>query len=261
MPGREPLSEDLLRQLLTPRWQRVQVLDETASTNADLMQDTSAPDRTVLVAEVQTAGRGRLDRTWSSPRGAGLTFSVLVRPDVPLQHWGWMPLLAGVALYEAVTSSTDVAAALKWPNDLLVGPGLGKAAGILAQTSGEAIVVGIGLNVSTRADELPVPEATSLELAGAGDVDRAALLVDVLTVLDARIAQWCDVGGDAEACGLADAYRRACATLGRQVVVVTAAGEIRGEAVDVDGAGRLLVQTDVDLVPVSAGDVRHVRPN
>jgi BirA family biotin operon repressor/biotin-[acetyl-CoA-carboxylase] ligase len=154
-----------------------------------------------------------------------------------------------------------VVAALKWPNDLLVGPGLGKAAGILAQTSGEAIVVGIGLNVSTRADELPVPEATSLELAGAGDVDRAALLVDVLTVLDARIAQWCDVGGDAEACGLADAYRRACATLGRQVVVVTAAGEIRGEAVDVDGAGRLLVQTDVDLVPVSAGDVRHVRPN
>ncbi|HJQ43916.1 MAG TPA: biotin--[acetyl-CoA-carboxylase] ligase, partial [Jatrophihabitantaceae bacterium] len=137
MPGREPLDESGLRDLLGTRWQRVVVVDETTSTNADLLQDTSAPDRSVLVAEVQTAGRGRLDRTWTSPPGAGLTFSVLLRPDVPMQHWGWLPLIAGVALHEAVASSTAVPVALKWPNDLLAGAESRKAAGILAQTSGD----------------------------------------------------------------------------------------------------------------------------
>jgi BirA family transcriptional regulator, biotin operon repressor / biotin---[acetyl-CoA-carboxylase] ligase len=220
----------------------------------------------VLAADYQAAGRGRLDRTWVSPPRAGLTFSVLLRPSVPLLHWGWLPLMAGVAVSEAVGAQVGVAVALKWPNDLLVGRGadraaFAKAGGILAQTSGDAVVIGIGINVTTTADELPVPTATSLAIEGGDALDRTALLVAILQALDARYAQWADCGGDAEACGLAAAYRTACATLGQQVAVTGTDGRtLRGTAVDVDGAGRLLVRTAGGDEVVGAGDVQHVRP-
>lgn len=268
--SRRPLDEsaaETLRAALGERWPRVDVVAETESTNADLLADPSAPDRTVRVAEHQSAGRGRLDRSWVSPAGAGLTFSVLLRPTAPVATWGWLPLLAGVALAEAVRERTGVAAALKWPNDLLAGragddpAGFGKAAGILAQSTGDAVVVGIGLNVSTAAEELPVPTATSLAVCGATALDRIDLLVAVLSRLDARFAQWCDVDGDAGACGLAAAYRDACATLGREVAVSATDGTaLHGRAVDVDELGRLVVDTADGPRVVGAGDVEHVRP-
>ena len=191
---------------------------ETTSTNADLLADAGAPDRTALVAELQTAGRGRLDRGWTSPSARGLTFSVLLRPGVPMMLWGWLPLLAGVALHEAVSAVTAIPAELKWPNDLMARPevGGGKLAGILAQSTGDAVVIGIGINVSTGADELPVETATSFALCGATELDRTTLLIAILGRLDARVAQWVDVGGDAEACGLAAVYRDLCATLGQR---------------------------------------------
>jgi len=258
---RAPLDPVRLQDALTPRWARLEVVDETASTNADLLADPGAPDRTVRVAEHQVAGRGRFDRQWSSPRGAGLTFSVLLRPSAPLVAWGWLPLLTGLALHEAVTEHTGVPTSVKWPNDLLAHPGGGKLAGILAQSSGEVVVVGIGLNVDTTAVELPVPTATSLALAGAGSPDRTALLVAILRRFDARVAQWSDCGGDAAACGLAAAYRAACSTIGRRVrVQLTGAADLEGDAVDVDPLGRLLVRTAGGEQPVGAGDVEHLRP-
>jgi len=258
---RAPLDPARLQDALAARWGRVQVVAETSSTNADLLADTGAPDRTVRAAENQVAGRGRFDRSWSSPPRAGLTFSVLLRPSVPLMHWGWLPLLTGLALHEAVTTSTGVATSLKWPNDLLAHPGGGKLAGILAQTSGEAVVVGIGLNVDTTAAELPVENATSLALAGAGAVDRTDLLTAILRRLDARVAQWVDCGGDADACGLAAAYRAACSTIGRSVRITLADGvTVVGTALDVDGVGRLTVRTADGEQTVGAGDVEHLRP-
>jgi BirA family biotin operon repressor/biotin-[acetyl-CoA-carboxylase] ligase len=258
---RRPIDADALRIALGERWDRIDVVDETESTNADLMHDESAPDRTVLAAEHQASGRGRLDRSWQSPARAGLTFSVVLRPAAPIPRWGWLPLLAGVALYDAVRRVTGLEVALKWPNDLLVLPSEDKLAGILAQTSGAAVVVGIGLNVSTTRDELPVPAATSLELAGASQVDRTELLAAILTRIDARAAQWSDVGGDAEACGLAAAYRAACATLGRQVAVTTTAGtSVVGEARGIDGDGRLQVDVGGRVEVIGAGDVEHLRP-
>jgi BirA family transcriptional regulator, biotin operon repressor / biotin---[acetyl-CoA-carboxylase] ligase len=255
------LDADVLRAALGPRWGRVDVVAETGSTNADLLARHEAPDRSVLVAEVQSAGRGRLDRTWTSAPGAGLTFSVLLRPGAPIPTWGWLPLLTGVALHSAVTEFAGVDAALKWPNDLLAGPDRRKAAGVLAQTSGDAVVIGIGLNVSTTADELPVETATSLALSGASDVGRSGLLVAILTALDARVAQWEDVGGDAEACGLAAAYRAACSTIGQQVSVSATDGRaITGTARSIDSDGRLIVTTDAGDQVVGAGDVQHLRP-
>jgi BirA family biotin operon repressor/biotin-[acetyl-CoA-carboxylase] ligase len=257
---RPALDVTMLRAALSPRWARVDVLDSTDSTNAGLLADSSAPDRSVLVAEHQLAGRGRFDRTWTSPPRAGLTFSVLLRPEVSMAGWGWLPLLTGVALREAVATVTGMEFGLKWPNDLLALDGR-KLAGILAQTAGPVVVVGIGLNVSTDVEELPVGTATSLLIAGADGVDRTALLGEILRRLDARYAQWTDCGGDAAACGIAETYRSACATLGR-VVYVRLAGEdvVEGTAIDVDELGRLVVRTATGDQRVGAGDVEHLRP-
>ena len=258
--ARLPVDRDALRIALGERWARVDVVAETGSTNEDLMHDDAAPDRCVLVAEHQSGGRGRLDRRWESPPRAGLTFSVLFRPTAPIPTWGWLPLLAGVALHDAVSADTGLDLHLKWPNDLLFGPSEEKIAGILAQTSGEAVVIGMGLNVSTTRDELPVPAATSLALCGVADVDRTRLLATILTHVDARVAQWSDVEGDAEACGLAAAYRAACATLERPVAVTTTAGEtVVGRAVGIDSRGRLEVDVAGEVTAVGAGDVQHLR--
>lgn len=255
------MDSDALRAAVGTRWPRVEVVAETTSTNADLMRDVMAPDRSVLVAEHQASGRGRLDRSWESPARAGLTFSVVLRPTAPIPTWGWLPLLTGVALHGAVSAVTGLDLALKWPNDLLYAPSDEKLAGILAQTSGEAVVVGIGLNVSTARDELPVPTATSLALSGAPEVDRTELLAAILTQLDVRAAQWADVGGDAEACGLATDYRAACATLGRQVSVTTTSGSaVVGVARAIDTAGRLQVDVGDRVEVIGAGDVEHLRP-
>lgn len=260
---RAGISAAALREALGTRYSEIDVVDETGSTNADLLTRRTAPDRTVLLAEFQTAGRGRLDRVWTSPPRAGLTFSVLLRPTAPLTQWGWLPLLAGVAVRQAVLDCGAEDASLKWPNDLLLGRKQSKVAGILAQASadGDGVVIGIGLNVSTTADEFGDVEGISLEMAGAHDVDRTALLVQILTYLDRLAAGWSDVGGDAEACGLAAAYRAACSTLGREVTVLgTNGSDTTGIATDVDREGRLLLDVHGKLVRIAAGDVRHARP-
>lgn len=258
---RAPLDLAALHAALDERWRRVVVVEQDESTNATLLHDPSAPDRSVLVAEHQTAGRGRLDRSWSSPPRAGLTFSVVLRPQAPIRTWGWLPLLTGVALHEALADATGLALALKWPNDLLCAASEGKLAGILAQTSGAAVVIGIGLNVTTTREELPVESASSLELCGAREPDRTLLLIEALRRLDVRAAQWEQAGGDAEACGVARDYRRRCATLGREVTVTTTdGGSVTGRALDIDADGRLLVQRADRVEAIGAGDVQHLRP-
>lgn len=234
---------------------------ETGSTNADLAAAAraGAPEGLVLVAEHQRAGRGRAGRQWSSPPGAGLAVSVLLRPPVPVPRWGWLPLLAGVALVEAVGTVAGVTAAVKWPNDLLIAGR--KCAGILAEAVGDGVVIGIGLNVTLRADELPTPEATSLQLAGARTTDRALLLPALLAALERWYGGWRAAAGDADASGLRAAYLRSCATLGRQVRALLPDGtELTGRATAVDADGRLVLATPQGRRPLAAGDVSHVRP-
>jgi len=259
--SRAPLDVAALQAGLEPPWTRLSVVDETESTNADLLGAAeSTPDGTVLVAEHQTAGRGRLDRTWTSPPRSGLTFSTLVRPGTPRTTWGWLPLLTGVALCDAVAAA-GVEAMLKWPNDLLLGTEQRKAAGILVQVAGEAAVVGIGLNVSTTAGELPVPTAASLTTEG-GEVERTALLATILFQLGYQYLRWRNVRGNAEACGLAVDYQERCATLGQNVTVTTADGAaLRGLAMGIDREGRLRVTADGREHVVAAGDVEHVEPS
>ncbi|MET7649123.1 biotin--[acetyl-CoA-carboxylase] ligase [Streptomyces sp. NPDC005426] len=265
---RPPLNVPALRRgLLRPGglWTGLDVVDRTGSTNSDLAgRAASLTEGTVLVAEEQTAGRGRLDRVWTAPARSGLFFSVYLEPGaVPVQRWGWLPLLAGVAAATGLARSAGVDMALKWPNDLLVTVDgeERKAGGILAERAGDGVVIGIGLNVSLRADELPAPTAASLALAGAVSTDRETLLRGVLRSLEQWYGQWRAADGDAAASGLQEAYAAGCATLGRTVrAQLPGDRTLTGEAVAIDGDGRLVLSADDGLrEPVSAGDIVHLR--
>ena len=241
-------------------WRAVEVVEEIGSTNAELAARATAdePEGLVLVAEHQQAGRGRLDRTWTSPPRAGLTVSLLLRPDVPAARRAWLSLLTGVALAESVSEAAGVRTSLKWPNDLLAADGA-KLAGILAETSGQAVVVGVGLNVSTRRDELP-DTGTSLALVGGGSVDRGAVLLAFLRAFEHRYTRWLQVLGDPVSSGLARDYLAWCSTVGATVVVTMPDGStVDGVAEAVDWDGRLVVRTDGGVLELASGDVRHVR--
>ncbi|GAB1643085.1 biotin--[acetyl-CoA-carboxylase] ligase [Krasilnikovia sp. MM14-A1259] len=278
---RPPLvARSLERGLLTPGgfWRRLDLRDETDSTNADVAAAARAgePEGLIVVAEQQLAGRGRRGRDWVSPPRAGLTVSVLLRPgaSVPARGWspvpprayGWLTLLAAEALRATVEKLAGLDAVVKWPNDLLVRTSAGEAkcAGILAEIVDDAVVLGIGLNVTTRPGELPdtptgLP-ATSLQAAGAEMTDRDPLLRSLLRGLAQWYEGWRDTDGDAEMCGLLAAYRNGCATVGRPVRVLLPAGdEIAGQVVTVDPDGQLVIRTADAERRVSAGDVVHVR--
>ena len=263
-PDRPPLDAAALTAAVTggsSLWRRVEVVEAIGSTNAELVTRAAAdePAGLVLVAEHQQAGRGRLDRTWTSPPRAGLTVSVLLRPDVPVARRAWLSLLTGVALAEAVSTTSGVRTSLKWPNDLLAPDGA-KLAGILAESAGTAVVVGVGLNVSTRRDELP-GTGTSLELVRGGPVDRAAVLVAYLRALERRCARWEQALGDPVSSGLAQDYLAWCSTVGASVTVTLPDGPaLEGVAEAVDWDGRLLVRTPTGTVPLASGDVQQVRP-
>jgi len=260
-------------------WPTIEVVTRTGSTNADLLTRArqGAPEGLVLVAEAQTAGRGRLDREWVSPPRAALTFSMLLRPAVvTAPRRGWLPLLTGVAVVAGIRGATGISTTLKWPNDVLAGgtrshPQVGKLAGILAEATGDAVVVGVGLNVSTQADELPPPgpgalPATSLHVLGSRLLDREPLLTGILLAFERRYQAWRQAKGNPAA--LRAEYLEYCETLGRQVRVERPGGQVlSGEAVDVDSDGRLVVLVSPEgavragraVVPVAAGDVVHLR--
>jgi len=270
-PKRPPLDGvALTKQVVRPDglWSEVVVVERTGSTNTDCAARAraGAPEGLVLAAEEQTAGRGRLDRTWLSPARAALTFSVLLRPvGVPPVRRGWLPLLVGVAAATAARQVSGLDVRLKWPNDLLLGPR--KLAGILAEQSGGAVIAGIGVNVSASRGELPATgavalPATSLLLEGSASLDRERLLGEILAQIERWYQAWRDtqIPGDPQASGLRTAYLGLCSTVGRDVRADLPAGTvIRGTAAGIDMDGRLIVRTPDGEVAVSAGDVRHLR--
>jgi BirA family biotin operon repressor/biotin-[acetyl-CoA-carboxylase] ligase len=244
-------------------WREIRVVEETGSTNADLAElaQGGAEPGLVLVAEAQTSGRGRMGRSWTAPPRSGLFFSVLLPQEDSVTRLGWLPLIAGVAVVSALRRFPEVEgiergrmadATLKWPNDVLIGER--KLAGILAQRVEAGVIIGIGLNVSLRPDELPVPTATSLAIEGA-PADRDPLLRAILRELATRHEEF----GSDEAL-LRAAYRALCGTLGRRVRVELPGGEmLTGEATDIEDAGRLVVRATDGEHLLSAGDVVHVR--
>ncbi|OEJ33452.1 biotin--[acetyl-CoA-carboxylase] ligase [Streptomyces subrutilus] len=266
---RPPLNAAALQRALVTGdglWTSLEVVAATGSTNTDLAARAEGlPEGAVLVAEEQTAGRGRLDRSWVAPARSGLFFSVLLKPGaaVPQERWGWLTLLAGVATATGLSRAAGVDTGLKWPNDLLVTVDgeERKTGGILAERVADGVVIGIGLNVTLTEGELPVPAAGSLALAKATVTDRDPLLRAVLRSLEQWYGNWRAAGGDPASSGLQETYAAGCATLGRHVRAELPGGRtLTGTAEAVDADGRLVIRTAADEhEAVGAGDVVHLR--
>jgi BirA family biotin operon repressor/biotin-[acetyl-CoA-carboxylase] ligase len=217
-----------------------------------------AKEGLVITANHQTGGRGRFERQWVAPPDKTLSMSVLLRPARPLERWGWLPLMAGVAVADGIRSSAVVRTELKWPNDVQVAGK--KISGILLEVGQDAppaeskfAVIGIGINTGLQADELPTENATSILLEG-GRVERRHLMTAVLESLESWYRRW--TGGE----DLSEPYLQRCATIGKQVRVIVSENEVyEGRAEGIDGEGGLLVRVGDQLRAFAAADVLHLR--
>lgn len=264
---RQPLRTD---DLIVPGdtcWSSVEVLATTPSSNAELVARcrAGAAHGAVLVAEEQTAGRGRRDRGWTAPARSSVMVSALFRPGADPGTWGWLPLLTAVAVADAVRLSGIAHPEVKWPNDVLVAGR--KVAGVLcevvpgdaapgAASPEPAVVAGWGLNVSQLASELPGPAATSLLLEGA-DTDRGRILRRALDRWEHWYSRWehGDVGG------VREAYEAHSSTIGARVRATLPGGRhLEGDAIGLADGGGLVLLVAGEEVVVAAADVVHLRP-
>lgn len=246
-------------------------VDSTGSTNADMVSFVRAGGTSfrLLVADHQEGGRGRFSRSWHDVRGTNLAISALVPNDRPAQDWGWLSMVAGLAVVEAIEEvggADRSRVTLKWPNDVLVDLGTdhgGKVSGILSERvdgpAGPHAVIGIGINVSMGTDELPVPTATSLALCGLNH-DKNELLASLLVHLDELLTVWLATGT------VRDQYVARCDTVGAPVRLTfdpeTIGGgdeAVDGVGVDVDVDGAIVVETSEGRRTFNAGDVNHLR--
>ena len=246
---------------------KLEYLPEIGSTNTFLLEAAQTlgwPDFSVVVTDNQTAGRGRMDRTWVAQPGKALAASVLLRPvGVPLDKYGWFPLLAGLAMRNAVASLLDDdSVKLKWPNDVLV---LGeKISGVLSELlpDGKSVVVGAGLNLSQSKEELPIVNATSLKLHGVTGFSLDDILVRYLGGLKRLYEEFLDAAADPAQSGLLDEVLQASATVGKEVqVILPDESSFVGHAAGIDMNGRLLVALNqpTEIRAVAAGDIQHLR--
>ena len=284
------LDLERIRTALADDFTTIDFVEKTGSTNTDLMQATNVADGTVLLADEQLSGKGRLGRTWTAPAGSQVIFSVLLLPE-SLEHLGTLPLAAGLAVTDSIEGTV-----LKWPNDVHIDGN--KLCGILAEAGpvGQAfkaapkteltkvevgkaevnkaevnkaevnkaevnkavgsaapsarVVVGMGINVTLTREDLPIEKATSLELEGR-DTDRTELAITVLKNLRRRIAQW-----ENQDPQLLRDYRAVCSSLGQEVRLETPSGDVTGHVDEICEDGRIMVAGEY----YSAGDVTHLRP-
>ena len=254
---------------------RLRVLDEATSTNdvlAGFVVSGNEPSLSTVLTLNQTSGRGRLGRVWVAPKDRALAVSVLVRPELPAANssgpfpYGWIPLLAGAAICESLDALVlDGRTGLKWPNDVQIDGR--KVCGVLAELvpSGDAVIVGSGINLSLTGDELPVPTATSLLLAGVSE-EGDELVDSVVSRYLATLAELVDrlqaAGGDAVRSGIHRVVSEWCRTIGSEVRVSLPGGaDLYGTATGIDPGGRLLVRdrSAGNTRAVAAGDVTHLR--
>ena len=266
---REALDSQLVKAALITApnpWQMVDVYASIDSTNLEALRGPR-PWR-VVVADYQSAGRGRLARQWRAPAGTSIAVSAVV--PVPVgraSDLGWLPLLSGMAMRSALADVSHVAGRLKWPNDVMVqertatpgAPWL-KISGVLCEMapSGDLAVIGAGANIVQERSELPVDTATSLAMCGAADIRREDLIVRYLQELADLHRAWWTGGAGLEV--LRTSYRASCLTIGLEVDVHQPDGRVaRGTATAVDDVGRLVVAGGGSSRAHAAGDVVHVR--
>lgn len=254
---RAPLDQSAIASELSQYW-RVSVVDLTTSTQDEIAKKISNspvinPENfnEVVVAEFQSNGRGRLDRTFDAPASSALLFSFVAQPKRSKSDWGFLPLLTGMCVARALNSFIEgqTPVTLKWPNDLLIdGKKLG---GIIAEIRGEAVIIGVGVNVEMSMEELPIAEATSLSIVGSSNLNRNQILTKVLFELEAGLTSW-DAGEI-----FVDRYREVSSTLGNQVRVQLPGGKVlESRAMDIDPTGALILESGERI---TVGDVIHLR--
>ncbi len=261
------LDQSELRRLFRSShfWHSIRVVDEIGSTNRELAEAAAVglERGAVLIAGHQSAGRGRLQRTWNAPPDTSIALSVLASPQTrTAPGWPWLPLAAGLAVRDTLVAVAGVPAEVKWPNDVLVNGK--KVVGILAERigtpTGPACVIGCGINLTIPAEQLPTPSATSLALEGAKVTDRVPIVEGLLHRLEHRFGQWESARGRQ---ALRQSYREACASLGRTVSVMVGDDEsgetVTGQGLDIDVSGRLVVSVEGVETAFAAGDVTHLR--
>jgi BirA family biotin operon repressor/biotin-[acetyl-CoA-carboxylase] ligase len=248
---------------------RIEFLTTTGSTNTDLLAfEAKDPDLwtdfSVLLTNNQSSGRGRLDREWIAKAGAGLAVSVLLKPKTfGLESYGWLPLLAGLAMQRTVAGFIpDASVSLKWPNDVLVGDE--KISGLLAEVirGGNGVVIGAGLNLAQSKEDLPIEKATSLALQGVLNFKLDDVLVRYLASFKSLYENFSKAGGDPETSGLRNAVQKASSSIGAKVkVILPDDSEFSGKGVGLDNTGRLLVAMSdpLEIRAVAAGDIQHLR--
>ena len=228
------------------------MVDLTASTQSDLAELVNASvakSGELIVADFQSAGRGRLDRSFEAPPESALLFSFFLKPKRVRSDWSFISFLTAIAMHEVISKDMTDKVSLKWPNDILIDDK--KVAGLLAQQIGDGVIVGIGLNVAMDTDELPVPTATSLALSGSNNLDRNLLLSAFLNRFENIFKDW-DSGTE-----FLEKYRQVSSTLGRQVrVEVLGRESIEAEAAAITAQGALILS---DGTEVNVGDVVHLR--
>ena len=248
---RAPLNKSIIAGKISQYW-RVSVVDLTASTQndlAELVNSSVAKSGELIAAEFQSAGRGRLDRTFEAPPASALLFSFYLQPKRERSDWSFISFLAAIVMQEVISEGLVENATLKWPNDILIGEK--KTAGLIAQQTDHGVIVGIGLNVAMSEVELPVPTATSLALSGSMKLDRNELLAEFLNSFENIFTQW-DSGVD-----FVDKYRQISSTIGQEVrVEVAGRVPIEGKAVAISAQGALILS---DGFEVNVGDVVHLR--
>lgn len=263
--SRQPIDAARVR-AGAPGWNSIEVVPSTGSTQADLKKVAGpgpgqAPDMSALMTNDQTAGRGRLNRVWETPKGSAIALSTLVRPQgMELKQIGLLPLVTGLAIIDSVVEVAGLSperVKLKWPNDVLVDGR--KLCGILVEAVSlepASLIASVGTNVSLQQEELPVPHAISLYLAGAENLDCSELVAGQLRAMSRRQAQW--RASDPQ---LLRDYEAVCSTIGANVRVELPGDRVLvGKAIGVRDDGELIViDQEGQTHYVAAGDVFHVR--
>jgi BirA family biotin operon repressor/biotin-[acetyl-CoA-carboxylase] ligase len=246
-----PLDQRKISQNISSYW-RVSVVELTGSTQDDLLkrvESLNAENGDVLIANYQSSGRGRLDRTFSAPSGSALLFSLYFKPTREKSEWGIVNLIAGISVCDVLNALLEKPVTLKWPNDLLVDGK--KISGLIAQATTDGIVLGIGINIGMTQSELPVSAATSLALEGGLDLDRNEICALVLKALEENFKRF-EAGED-----FVEIYTHLSSTIGKKVRVELPGGrEIESMALGIDATGALVL---ADGSHISAGDVIHLR--
>ena len=246
-----PLDQALISKNISSYW-RVSVVELTGSTQDDLLkriESCDAQSGDVLVANYQTHGRGRLERTFTAPPGSALLFSIYVKPMRDKAEWGILTLIAGISVCDVLNTLLEEHVTLKWPNDLLINGK--KVCGLIGQATKDGIVLGIGINVGMTKQELPVPEATSLAVEGSLHLDRNEICALILRALEENFKRF-EAGED-----FVELYTKLSSTIGREVRVELPGGQkIESLALGIDPTGALVL---ADGSHISAGDVIHLR--